>query len=108
MFGPDSSSSITFDDLEDLVRFRNDFRLINSPYNKDQVSKQLESVKKLFGRSLSLKQGLKKGHILVKDDLTLKKPDGGEFSWKDLNIVIGRKLNKDLTSDVFLTNADLD
>jgi N,N'-diacetyllegionaminate synthase len=107
MFGPDSSSSITFDELEDLVRFRNDFRLINTPYNKDEVSKQLESVKKLFGRSVALKQDLKKGHILVKDDLTLKKPDGGEFSWKDLDKIIGRKLNKDLTSDVFLTNGDL-
>jgi sialic acid synthase SpsE len=108
MFGPDTSSSITFHDLEDLVRFRNDFRLISSPCNKDQVSKQLESVKKLFGRSVCLKQNLKKGHILVKDDLTLKKPDGGEFSWKDLDKIIGRKLNKDLSSDVFLTNADLD
>jgi N-acetylneuraminate synthase len=107
MFGPDSSSSITFDDLENLVRFRNDFQLINSPYSKDEVSKQLESVKKLFGRSLSLKQDLKAGHILVKDDLTLKKPHGGEFSWNDLDKVIGRKLNKDLSSDVFLTNGDL-
>ena len=107
MFGPDSSSSITFDELEDLVRFRNDFQLINSPYNKDEVSKQLESVKKLFGRSVSLKKDLKKGHILVKNDLTLKKPNGGEFSWKDLDKIIGRKLNKDLTSDVFLTNRDL-
>ena len=107
MFGPDSSSSITFEDLEDLVRFRNDFRLINSPYDKDQISKQLESVKKLFGRSVALKQDLKEGHILVRDDLCLKKPDGGEFSWKDLDKIIGRKLNKDLTSDVFLTNRDL-
>ena len=107
MFGPDSTSSITFKDLEDLVTFRNDFLLINSPYNKDQISKQLEGVKKLFGRSVSLKQDLKEGHIIVKDDLTLKKPDGGEFSWKDLNKIIGRKLNKDLTSDVFLTNGDL-
>jgi N-acetylneuraminate synthase len=107
MFGPDSSSSITFEELEDLVNFRNDFRLINSPYNKDEVSKELESVKKLFGRSIALKQDLKKGHILVKDDLTLKKPDGGEFGWKDLDKIIGRKLNKDLTSDVFLTNGDL-
>jgi N-acetylneuraminate synthase len=107
MFGPDSTSSITFKDLEDLVTFRNDFLLINSPYNKDQISKQLEGMKKLFGRSVSLKQDLKEGHIIVKDDLTLKKPDGGEFSWKDLNKIIGRKLNKDLTSDVFLTNGDL-
>ena len=107
MFGPDSSSSITFEELGDLVNFRNDFRLINSPYNKDEVSKELESVKKLFGRSIALKQDLKKGHILVKDDLTLKKPDGGEFGWKDLDKIIGRKLNNDLTSDVFLTHGDL-
>ena len=107
MFGPDSSSSITFDGLEDLVKFRNDFRSVNSPYDKDQVSKQLENVKRLFGRSVTLKQDFKKGHTLTKEDLTLKKPDGGEFSWKDLDKIIGRKLNKDLSSDVFLTNRDL-
>lgn len=107
MFGPDSSSSMTFDGLEDLVKFRNDFLSVNSPYDKDQVSKQLENVKRLFGRSVTLKQDFKKGHTLTKEDLTLKKPDGGEFSWKDLDKIIGRKLNKDLTSDVFLTNRDL-
>ncbi|MEY2827511.1 MAG: hypothetical protein RLZZ183_630 [Actinomycetota bacterium] len=107
MFGPDSSSSITFKELEDLVSFRNDLQKINSPYKKNSVSKELVSVKKLFGRSIALKQDLKKGHILVKDDLTLKKPDGGEFSWRDLDKIIGRKLNKDLSSDVFLTNEDL-
>lgn len=107
MFGPDSSSSITFNELEDLVGFRNDFQLINSPYNKDQTSRQLESVKKLFGRSVALKHDLKKGHVILKDDLTLKKPAGGDFSWKDLSKIVGRTLRKDLTSDVFLTNGDL-
>ena len=85
MFGPDSSS----------------------PYNKDQTSRQLESVKKLFGRSVALKHDLKKGHVILKDDLTLKKPEGGDFSWKDLSKIVGRTLRKDLTSDVFLTNRDL-
>ena len=107
MFGPDTSSSITFEGLTDLVGFRNDYKLISEPYNKNQISNQLEDVKKLFGRSVTLHRNLPKGHILVKEDLTLKKPEGGEFRWRDLDKIIGRRLTRDLTSDEFLTSNDL-
>jgi N-acetylneuraminate synthase len=108
MFGPDTSSSITFDELEKLVDFRDDFELIKKPFDKDRISEELADTKKLFGRSLCLKNNLPKGHRLIKSDLTLKKPGGGDFIWNDINKLIGKKLSKDTLNNVSLSRNDIE
>jgi N-acetylneuraminate synthase len=107
MFGPDTSSSITFDELEKLVDFRDDFELIKEPFDKDRISGELSAVKKLFGRSICLKSDLPKGHRLIKSDLTLKKPGGGDFTWSDINKLIGKKLSKEVSNNVSLSKSDI-
>jgi N-acetylneuraminate synthase len=107
MFGPDTSSSITFNELEELVDFRNDLELIKKPFDKNRISKELEDTKKLFGRSLCLKNNLPKGHKLLKADFTLKKPGGGDFTWKDINQLIGKTLSKDTSNNFSLSRNNI-
>ena len=107
MFGPDTGSSITFDELEGLVNFRNDFELIKKPFDKDRISKELVNTKIMFGRSLCLKSNLPKGHKLTRHDFTLKKPGGGDFNWKDIDQLIGKKLVKNKSHDISLSKEDI-
>jgi len=108
MFGPDTSSSITFNELEELVNFRDDYEIIKKPFDKDKIASELEDTKKLFGRSLCLKTNLVKGHKLVKSDFTLKKPGGGDFTWSDTNQLIGKTLNKNISNKVSLSRIDIE
>lgn len=107
MFGPDTSSSITFKELEELVDFRNDYELIKKPFDKDKISKKLEGTKKLFSRSLCLKNNLPKGHKLVRSDFTLKKPGEGDFTWKDISQLIGKTLSRDTSKNFSLSRNDI-
>ena len=43
MFGPDVSSSIDFQEFNNLKVFRDDFKEINKPVNKDTMAEQLKS-----------------------------------------------------------------
>ena len=48
-----------------------------------------------FGRSIGLKNSLSKGHILRREDLLMRKPNGG-FSFANLENIIGKKLKVDV------------
>lgn len=104
-FGPDSSSSLTFEQAKEIVEFRNTFEQITLPvYSKNQVSSDLKSVKEIFERGLSLKTSKKKGEVIHLTDLTLKKPKG-KYGWKNRDLFIGKKLSCDVSSNQHL---DLD
>jgi N-acetylneuraminate synthase len=47
------------------------------------------------------------GHVLRRDDLTIKRPGTGIEPWR-LGEMIGRRLARDVEGDVPLTEADLD
>ena len=68
-------------------------KLLNKKVNKDRVYRKFNKMRELFGRSLTLKEDLKKGTILKKEDLILKKPGKG-LGYKDLNFFIGKKLKQ--------------
>lgn len=101
MFGPDTSSSITVDELSELVRFRNDLSILSKPIGKDEVAHRLESQRKLFGRSLALKESQKIGHVIEPQDFCLRKPAGG-FAWKDRELFVGKPLLQEYTGSEFL------
>ena len=107
MFGPDTSSSITFTQLKELVKFRDDLNTIISQFDKDRIAMKLSSYKNLFGRSLCLNRDLPKGHILEKKDFTMKKPSGGDFTWEDRNALIGKRLVRDLSSKRHISSKDI-
>ena len=90
---PDKSSSLNLEDLDLLQKYNNSMKLLNKKINKDRVYRKFNKMRELFSRSLTLKKDLKKGTILKKEDLILKKPGTG-LGYKNLNFFIGKKLKQ--------------
>lgn len=74
--------------------------------HKRTVSEAEENKKLKFRRSLVVKQDLKKGHVLQKEDLTAKRP-GTFIPPNEVEFVIGRSLKNDLAEDDLLKWNDL-
>jgi sialic acid synthase SpsE len=55
-------------------------------------------MKQIFGRSVVASRDLVVGHILTIEDLAFKKPGGG-MSWDQLDLVLGKKLSKNVLMD---------
>ena len=69
--------------------------------------KELSSYRKIFFRSLSLNKSLKKGNIVGKNDLTLKKPGTG-IPPNKLNLIVGKKLKKNVKTNKLLNIKDFE
>lgn len=107
MFGPDVSSSITSQELRDLIEGIRWIEKIQShPVNKDQMALELKPVKDAFEKSLVAKSNLLAGTRLTREHLALKKPGTGIPS-KNLEIVVGKILLRDLKEDELLRETDL-
>ncbi len=106
MFGPDTSSSITFEEVREITKFRENFEILNKyKINKDTIYNKLKLTKKIFGKSLSFKKSKKKNHIIKSDDLTIKKPGNGIPLTKK-KLVIGKKLRRNVSSNKLLKFQD--
>lgn len=82
-FGPDSSSSITFEEAHMVSQFRDLYlEIFDSNFDKDSVANQLSDLRIKFGRGLSLKSSIIKGQKVLDEMFTLKKPMG-PLSWAD-------------------------
>ncbi len=107
MFGPDTSASLTIEQIKKLVLFSNELNLIdNNPVEKNIIAKEMVSQKKLFDRSLALVRDLPSGHVLTEKDLTLKKPGGG-LSWSQRNKLLNRPLSRDTSMKRLLKIEDV-
>ena len=102
MFGPDTSSSLTLEELKQLAEARDAFHLMKAnPVNKDEQAKSLSPMRSLFNKSVALKAPQRKGQIITRDMITTKKPGTGIHA-KDLEKCIGLQLTRDMPSDVLL------
>jgi len=107
MFGPDISSSLSFEDLKFLCQSRDSFYEISkNPVDKNTMFRELVGVKKIFGRSLALKQNLKKGSKLTRFDITTKKPGTG-VSIMNIDDFVGKTLSKDVPANRLLLYSDI-
>lgn len=107
MFGPDVVASLTIEDIERLVCFAADLRCMEShPVEKDAMAEELGAQKKLFDRSIALKQDFPAGHVLSEKDLTLKKPGSG-LRWSDRDKLVGKALTRDKTMNRLLKIEDV-
>ena len=105
-FGPDSSSSITFEEAYTISQFRDLLpEIYDTNYDKDLIAEQLSEVRKKFGRGLSLKKAMNSGDILTEDLLTLKKPKG-PLNWEDRNLLVGKRATKNLDDAAHLDLSD--
>ena len=107
LFGPDMAASITFEELERLSKFRENYSEIIKVVNKDQITSELLKEKVLFGRSLGVTRSCKSGEILKESDFCLRKPAGG-LSWGDRTKLVGKRVKKDIDIDELLNLEDFE
>ena len=107
MFGPDSSSSLTIDELSTVCAFRDKLGMINRRLEKDEAADALSEMKLLFGRSLVSARSLDSGHILTRSDIEYKKPGGGLDITKT-DLLIGKCLKTDIGEDHVFTLGEIE
>jgi N,N'-diacetyllegionaminate synthase len=107
MFGPDSSASLTFEEVNTICRMRDALIIMDAhPVDKDDMAKRLRGLRKTFGRSLAPTRPLSTGAVLGADVLTAKKPGGG-ISPDHIEKVLGKRLARDVSPDRILRWTDL-
>tara|TARA_Y100000741_G_scaffold338066_1_gene297853 strand:- start:389 stop:1432 length:1044 start_codon:yes stop_codon:yes gene_type:complete len=101
-FGPDISSSITFEELKFLTKFNKEFNLIkNFKSKKFKLNNNQKKLRKTFGKSLVINKDLFKNHIIKVKDLKDMKPNIGISSFEYKKIV-GKRLKLNLKEGQFL------
>lgn len=106
-FGPDVSSSLTVEELGELVaavRFVE--AALASPVGLDKATER-SAMRELFTRSVALVRPLPAGHRLSPSDMTVKKPGTG-IPADRLGSLVGRRLKADVPSDRLLRDSDLE
>ncbi|WP_114492690.1 N-acetylneuraminate synthase family protein [Candidatus Ulvibacter alkanivorans] len=102
-FGPDVSSSLTIEEASALVKgVKAIEEAMANPVDKSDNS-NFSEVKQIFEKSLAVNKDLTKGHVLQFHDLEAKKPKGYGIDASNYELVIGKKLKKDLKQWDFLT-----
>jgi N,N'-diacetyllegionaminate synthase len=106
--GLDINASITFDELNIITKARDAiFEMMEHPVNKNILNNTQKRYKKIFGKSISIKNDLTKGDRIYNSNLTLKKPGIG-FSEKDLKKIVNRTAKKNLSSKRILKKGDFE
>ena len=104
--GPDSSSSISFEELELICQARDCFNAMDqNPIDKDLVAKELADNKKMFGKSVALKNDSAAGTVITEDMVCFKKPGSG-IQRKELKNIVGKTLIHDVSARRLLKWSD--
>jgi N-acetylneuraminate synthase len=102
MFGPDAKASLTLYETKTMTDgIRMIEKALQSKDDKSDIAK-FDTLKTMFGKSLSVNKSLKSGHVLTLEDLESKKPGDAGLPAKDFNAVIGKSLKIDLPQWSFL------
>lgn len=108
IFGPDAKSSLTIKEIKKMVdgvvKIKNDLSSLN---NLKQDNSKFKVVKSIFEKSLAINKDLKQNHIITFDDLEAKKPANKGISASEFELVIGKKLNRDINKWDFINLIDL-
>jgi N,N'-diacetyllegionaminate synthase len=108
MFGPDVGASLTPEELRTLVA---GIRFIESmaahPVDKDMVSTELGTVRRLFTKSVVAVQDLPAGTVLRREHLAVKKPGTG-LPVDRLPTLVGARLRRAVRADERILQADLE
>jgi N-acetylneuraminate synthase len=108
MFGPDSKSSLTIDEVKQLVSDVNIIQIaIQNPVNKND-NLEFSTIKSIFEKSLAVNKSLVSGHILTFEDIEAKKPKGYGIEASQFENVIGKKLTRSMSKWDFLNESDLE
>ena len=107
MFGPDTSSSITIEQLSSLCDGVDAInKMIAFPINKNDINNN--PVKVNFAKSLSINKSVKAGEILGLDMLESKKPGGQGIPASEYETIVGKRFSKDIEKWSFLNFKDFE
>ncbi|MFN3908567.1 MAG: N-acetylneuraminate synthase family protein [Flavobacterium sp.] len=107
MFGPDAKSSLTINEIKQLVQDGNLIsKALQHPVDKSK-NDEFAEIKNIFEKSLAVNKNLPKGHVITFHDLETKKPKGFGIDASEFQKVIGKKLVNDITAWQFLKEEDL-
>lgn len=108
MFGPDSTSSFTVEELKKFVEeARNVKHILENPMDKDLHSIKLKPTRDIFRKSIVAKRNLSTGSILRLEDLAFKKPGDG-LPVKNYELLVGKKLRQNKLQDDTISLEDLE
>jgi N,N'-diacetyllegionaminate synthase len=102
---PDSTSSISIKDLEELCKARDQIYNMKISKKHKKLTPQLLKNKKIFTKSCALINDKKKGYFIKKEDIVFKKPGFG-INAKYIKEIIGKKLVKDVSHNRILRKND--
>jgi N-acetylneuraminate synthase len=106
-FGPDVTSSVTTQELQQLVEgIRFVQTMVANPVDKDAVATEMTPLRQLFTKSVVVTRDLPAGTVLAVEHLTVKKPGSG-IPAPDLPSLVGRRLARAVERDRLLQLADL-
>lgn len=107
MFGPDSKSSLSVDELANLAE---GIKFINAARTDEKekiLTDETKKLKDMFGKSLAVNQDLPAGHVIKFEDLEAKKPARQGISPVEFKSVVGRVLKVPKACWEFLKEDDL-
>lgn len=103
MFGPDVGSSVTIEELQSLVEgVRFTEKMMKANVVKDETTKDIEELRKIFGKGIMAKTDIKKGKSICMEDMAFVKPANGINSEEYKNVV-GKKAKLDIPGKTFIT-----
>ena len=107
MFGPDSKSSLTSDEFREMVNgVRYIEKSLQNPVQKNNLN--FEEMKVMFGKSLSVNKNKSQGEKILITDLESKKPSNAGVLAKDFELILGKKLKRQLYKGDFVSKDDLE
>lgn len=106
-FGPDVSSSLTIEELGDLVKSVRYMEIVyKNPVKKDVATDELKEMRKLFTKSVVTNSIIKAGAQFTADNLTTKKPGTG-IKAVDYYNVLGKKAVRNLEANKIISWDDV-
>lgn len=108
MFGPDSESSLTIDELKQMVEGVRFVEMSLGQKVDKNDNTRFRELKRIFEKSLAVNKQLPKGHVITFRDLEAKKPAGCGIAARYYKDVLGRKLKVEKKSYDFLDEEDLE
>ena len=106
MQGPDHKASLEPDELVHMVKSIRNIEKALGRAEKEPTASEKKNLL-IARKSLHLSNSLKKGDKIKREDLVLLRPGNG-ISGMRINKIIGKELNKDLSSGTMLSELDFE
>ncbi len=107
MFGPDSTSSLTIDQVKNAVVGIRDIRESLNSKKVDKNKKKMKKIKNIFGKSIALKCDKDAGTIISLNDLESKKPSKKGIPTNEFTKILGKKIKHKMKKGAFLNYKDI-